>query len=504
VDDVQVVETHISWVLLAGDYAYKLKKPLELGFLDFATYEKRLAACIEEVRLNRRLAPEIYLDVMAITGSAEDARIAGQGDVIDHAVRMFRFDRSQELDRLLAAGLLPVERVDELARLVARFHAAVPAAPPEGPYGTPEAALAAPLANFDHLAALEHGAGDVARVAALREWTVATHARLAPLIRERLAGGFVRECHGDLHLANMVLFEDRVVVFDCIEFNPALRWIDVMAEVAFTVMDLLHRGRRDLAQRFLNDYLEETGDFAGLAVLRFYVVYRAMVRAKIAAIRATQETATASRERDRADLLAHLALAEACARAAPPALVVTCGASGSGKSFAARALAGTGEWIRIRSDIERKRLAGLAAAERSGSGLGTDLYAGSMTVRTYAQLAKSARIVLDAGYPVVVDATFLSRRLRDAFRGLAAGLEVPFLVLVPQASAATMRARVQARATAGGDPSEATVEVLDRQLADAEPLAPDELPSVVQFDAERAIDAQALADAVAARLTGGV
>ena len=205
-------------------------------------------------------------------------------------------------------------------------------------------------------------------------------------------------------------------------------------------------------------------------MLRFYVVYRAMVRAKIAAIRATQETAPAARARDHDDFLAHLALAEACARAAPPALVVTCGASGSGKSFAARALAGTGEWIRVRSDVERKRLVGLAAAERSGSGLGADLYAGSMTVRTYAQLAKAARIALDAGYPVVVDATFLSRRLRDAFRGLAAGLEVPFVVLVPQVSPATMRARVEARAAAGGDPSEATVEVLERQLADAEPL----------------------------------
>ena len=238
-------------------------------------------------------------------------------------------------------------------------------------------------------------------------------------------------------------------------------------------------------------------------MLRFYVVYRAMVRAKIAAIRATQETTPAARERDRADFLAHLALAESCARAAPPALVVTCGASGSGKSFAARALAGTGEWIRVRSDVERKRLVGLAAAERSGSGLGEDLYAGSMTVRTYAQLAKAARIALAAGYPVIVDATFLSRRLRDAFRGLAAGLEVPFVVLVPQVSAATMRARVEARAAAGGDPSEATVEVLERQLADVEPLAPDELPSVVPFDAEGAIDAPALAAAVAARVTGG-
>ena len=501
--NIEVVETHISWVVLAGDYAYKIKKPVDLGFLDFSTLAKRRAACDEEVRLNRRLASDLYLGVATVTGAPDAPRIDGTGDCIEYAVRMRRFDRAQELDRLLAADALPPERVDELARRIARFHAEVPCATPADPWGSAATALANAAANFEHVRRLEHAPGVAARIDALERWTHATHRRIASAMDERLRLGFVRECHGDLHLANMVLFEDRVVVFDCIEFNPALRWIDVMAEVAFTVMDLLHRGRRDLAQRFLNDYLEETGDYAGLAVLRFYVVYRAMVRAKIAAIRATQETAPAARERDHADFLAHLALAEACARPAPPALVVTCGASGSGKSFAARALAGTGEWIRVRSDVERKRLVGLAAAERSGSGLGADLYAGSMTVRTYAQLAKAARIALDAGYPVVVDATFLSRRLRDAFRGLAAGLVVPFLVLVPQASAATMRARVEARAAAGGDPSEATVEVLERQLADAQPLAPDELSSVVQFDAENAIDTQALAAAVAARLTRG-
>jgi aminoglycoside phosphotransferase family enzyme/predicted kinase len=489
--------------VLAGDYAYKIKKPLDLGFLDFSTLAKRRAACEEELRLNRRLAPDLYLGVASVTGTPDAPRIDGTGDCMEYAVRMRRFDRAQELDRLLAADALPAERIDELARCIARFHAEVPCARPADPWGSAATALANAAANFEHVRRLEHAPAVAARIATLERWTHATHRRIASAMDERLRLGFVRECHGDLHLANMVLFEDRVLVFDCIEFNPALRWIDVMAEIAFTVMDLLHRGRRDLAQRFLNDYLEETGDFAGLAVLRFYVVYRAMVRAKIAAIRATQETAPAARARDHEDFLAHLALAEACARTAPPALVVTCGASGSGKSFAARALAGTGEWIRVRSDVERKRLAGLAATERSGSGLGTDLYAGSMTVRTYAQLAKAARVALDAGYPVVVDATFLSRRLRDAFRGLAAGLEVPFVVLVPHVSPATMRARVEARAAAGGDPSEATVEVLERQLADAEPLAPDELPSVVRFDSEHAIDAQALAAAIAAQVAGG-
>ena len=500
VGGVDVVETHISWVVLAGDFAYKIKKPLDLSFLDFSTLVKRRHACEEEVRLNRRQAPGLYLDVVAIAGTPERPRVGADGPPLEYAVRMRRFDRAQELDRLLAAGALPPERIDELARTVARFHDAAPAATTDDAWGDPATALANALANFDHVRRLEHAADVVARVDALSTWTQAEHARVAPAMAARLAAGRVRECHGDLHLANMVLHGGRVVVFDCIEFNPALRWTDVMAEVAFTAMDLTHRGRRDLAQRFVNDYLETTGDYDGLAVLRFYVVYRAMVRAKIAAIRAAQETAAAARAGDRAGFLAHLALAEACARRPRPALVITCGASGSGKSHAAALLAGTGEWIRVRSDVERKRLAGLAATERSGAALATGIYAGDMTARTYARLAALARTVVAAGYPVIVDATFLARAQRDAFRLLAAELGVPFAILAPRAPAAVMRARVAARDAAGTDASEATPAVLERQLEMAEPLGPEELAAAVTLDAGGPVDADALAAAVAARL----
>ena len=250
---VECVETHISWVVLAGDFAYKLKKPLDLGFLDFSTLAKRRAACEEEVRLNRRLAPDLYLDVVPVTDGPEGPRIAGDGPVAEYAVRMRRFDRAQELDRLLREDALPPARIDELARLVARFHSAIPRASAADPWGEPEAVLANALANFDHVLAREQAPEIVARVQALRSWTVATHATLVPTLAGRKADGWVRECHGDLHLANMVVHAGRVTVFDCIEFNPALRWTDTMAEIAFTVMDLRHRGRRDLAQRFLND-----------------------------------------------------------------------------------------------------------------------------------------------------------------------------------------------------------------------------------------------------------
>ncbi|MFO1325132.1 MAG: AAA family ATPase [Burkholderiales bacterium] len=489
------IETHISWVVLAGDYAYKLKKPLDLGFLDFSSLEKRRAACEDEVRLNRRLAPELYLDVVAVTGTEESPRIGGEGPVLDYAVRMHRFDRAKELDRLLREGRLTDAHVDELARLVARFHAQVPAAVDADPWGTAEVALENALANFGHVRSLGPDPDVAERLAGLERWTRETHARLAPAMAARKRDGYVRECHGDLHLANAVLLGGRVVVFDCIEFNPALRWIDVMAEIAFTAMDLHYRGRADLARRFVNGYLEATGDYGGLAVLRFYLVYRAMVRAKIARIRVSQAADDGARARDRHSFVAHLALAEAFAAPAQRALVITCGPSGSGKSFVAARLATTGEWIRVRSDVERRRIAGARAGERSPA----DAYSAATSERTYARLAELARIVVSAGYPAIVDATFLSSTRRRAFADLARSLGVPFAILAPRTPVAVMRERIVAREAAGADPSEATIAVLEQQLAQFEPFADDETAAVVGVEAGGAIDAAALAAAVAAR-----
>ncbi|MEO8508379.1 MAG: AAA family ATPase [Betaproteobacteria bacterium] len=497
---IERVETHISWVVLAGDFAYKLKKHLDLGFLDFSTLAKRRAACEDEVRLNRRLAPDLYLDVVAITGTADEPRIGGTGPPLEYAVRMRRFDRALELDRMLAAGTLTPEHIDELARVIARFHAVAPVGSATDSWGAPEVVLANALANFEHVLALEHGSDIATRIAALQAWTRAAHARLAPLLKQRQRNGFVRECHGDLHLANMVLYADRIVVFDCIEFNPELRWTDVMAEIAFTVMDLRHRGRPDLGQRFVNDYLEETGDYGGLGVLSFFLVYRAMVRAKVAAIRAAQPKDAAAAARDQVSFRSHLALAEVLARPCRTAIVITSGPSGSGKSFLAAKLAGTGYWIRVRSDIERKRLAGLQGRDDSHSAVGAGIYAAGASERTYARLAELATGIVAAGFPVIVDATCLTRAQRHMFRDLAATLRVPFAILAPQVSAARMRERVVARQAAAADPSEATVGVLDRQLAMAEPLEDDEARTAVAFDCEGAVDAEALAAAVDARL----
>ena len=493
---VELVETHISWVLLAGDYAYKLKKPVDFGFLDFSTLTARRHFCEEELRLNRRLAPQLYLDVVAITGSEAAPRIGGTGTALEYAVKMRRFRREGELDNLAERGALREEHVDALAATIARFHAQAQVAPPDGAFGTPQAALAPCIANFDQLSRLHLPAGMAARLQRLHQWTLDEHERRRALIARRLAQGRVRECHGDLHLGNIVLIDGTPTVFDALEFNPALRWIDVISEVAFTVMDLEHRGRHDFAQRFLDDYLAHSGDYTGVALLPFYLVYRALVRTKVAALRSRQPGDAEGHRHAEADTLEierHLGLAERFAAPRSPRLLLTHGVSGSGKSHVAMRLLALGDWIRLRSDVERKRLAGLAAQSRGGCGIDTGLYTPEMTGRTYERLLALAEWVLDAGDPVIVDAAFLRDEQRRAFIALARAREVDWTILRTSAPEPVLRERIVRRAAQGADPSDATPEVLARQLCAIEPLSGDERDHEIVVDTSRPVDIEALA-----------
>ncbi len=475
---VRVIETHISYVVLTGDYAYKIKKPLDLGFLDFSSLDKRLAACGEEVRLNRRLAPEIYLGVVPIAGSPAAPRVDGAGAAFEYAVKMRQFDPAATLDRLDAAGGLTAAHVEAIARSAARFHVdACARAPVDSDCGSPERVWQPMAQNFAQIAPCLDAAADRAQLDALARWSAAEHARLAPQLAARQRDGFVRECHGDLHLGNLAWIDGRLLVFDCIEFNPALRWIDIQSEIAFTYMDLLQRGHHEWAWLLLNTWLEATGDYAGLDLLRHYAVYRALVRAKVAAIRGGQ-TAGAARAAAQAEVRALLALAQALTQPPPLRLDITHGLSGSGKSTLARARMQAPGAIRLRSDVERKRLAGLDALARTHAAVGEALYAGDATRRTYARLAELAATLLAAGWPVIADATFLARWQRDLLRGVARERGAAFSILDCRAPEAVLRERIVHRATRGGDASEADLAVLAHQLASADPLAADELDSV--------------------------
>jgi uncharacterized protein len=492
VESFQVIETHISWVLLTGPYAYKIKKPVNLGFLDFSALDRRRFFCEEELRLNRRLAAPLYLAVVPITGSRAAPRFGGEGPVVDYTVKMRQFPQEAQLDRLVERDALRVEQVEVLAAELAAFHQQVDRAEAGSPFGSPERIVRPMRENFEQIrSSFGKQAGDepadpdslppdrAEQLRRLQSWSEADIAARRDAFARRKAGGFVRECHGDLHLANMVLWEGRVLPFDCLEFDPYLRWIDVMSDLAFVTMDLAKRGRPEWAGRLLNAYLEATGDYAGLEVLRSYRVYRAMVRAKVAALRRRQ-TASGDRQRSWEDYCGYADLAEREARPPRLFLLMTHGLSGSGKTMVSQSLVNAGGAVRVRSDIERKRLFGLAPSARSGSPLDAGLYSPDAGRRTYDRLAELAGMILDAGYPSIVDGACLKREQRDRLRAVADRRGFPCVILDVQAPEALVRERIRRREQEGADASEAGLDVLERQIAGREPLGPDEEAGVVR------------------------
>jgi aminoglycoside phosphotransferase family enzyme/predicted kinase len=478
----RVLQTHISYVLLTGAHAYKIKKAVAFAFLDFRTLAARRHFCEEELRLNRRLAPELYLDVVPITGSVDAPVLGGEGAALEYAVKMREFPQDALASALLARGELDAGDIDALAARVAAFHAAIDSGPSPG-FGTPDAILHLAQRNFAEIDPLL-AAGDSERheLDALRAWTAREHDRRHAAFERRYEQGFIRECHGDLHLGNIARIDGKVVIFDCIEFNDEMRWIDVMSEIAFTVMDLEDRGRADLAHRFLNTYLETTGDYAGLAVLPFYLAYRALVRAKVALLRAAQQGSAASASREEAR--GYLRLAAKHAAPTRPALIITHGLSGCGKTTISQPLLERIGAVRVRSDVERKRARGIAPLERVEPGVGNGLYAPAEIDATYDRLRGLARWIVDSGRIAIVDATFLRHRQREQFRALAAELGVPFVILSFEASEATLHARVVQRHAARHDASDADAAVLAHQIATREPLTLDERARVVVYDAE--------------------
>ncbi len=479
VRSIRHFETHISHVFLTGKFAYKIKKPVNFGFLDFSTLELRHFFCNEELRLNRRLAPDLYREVVALGEGGVDLCAESGSKPLEYAVKMREFPQAARFAQLLADGNLGDWQIDALAARVASFHLYLEPARVSDDYGSSATVWASFSQVLGQLRFSLSQTGthrqELDSLNAIETWLGQEYARLRNVIDGRKQAGFIRECHGDLHLENIAWWHDAPQVFDGIEFNPRLRWVDVMSDIAFTTMDLTVRGHPDYACRFLNRYLETTGDYLGIQVLQIYEVYRALVRAMVdcLVVQTCGKTLPNGRRPQYRD---YLAFAERALTPRKLALILMHGYSGSGKSTVAQRVLETTGAIRIRSDVERKRLHGMAATDhRNQGGDCRGIYDAQSTDITYLKIAWLARHVLDAGLTVVVDAASLKAWQRELFRSLAQRQGIPFWLLSCRADQSTLRERLDIRARAGTDVSDADRGVLRWQEESGDPLSPEEL-----------------------------
>ena len=451
---VDVIETHISRIFLAGERAWKMKRAVKLPYVDFSTPELRLAACIKEVELNAKTAPDLYIGCHRITWEG-DGRLAldGPGRLADAVVEMRRFEQSSLLDRMALAGKLTPALMGETAHIVARFHHNAPIVHGRGGTDTMAGVLGINEAGF----AVSHLFGEAETVG----FNKAFHAALtrhSALLDRRTTEGKVRRCHGDLHLRNICLIDGTPRLFDCIEFSEEIATVDVLYDLAFLLMDLWHRGFAASANLVMNRYLDETGDDGGFSLLPFFMAVRAAVRAHVTAT-FFKEGGTAAGLVDEARSYFHLALA--LLQEPPPRLVAIAGLSGSGKTSVAEKLAphlGAPPGARIvESDRIRKALHGVPAETR----LSGDAYRSEVSQRVYREMARRTGLILRQGGSVAADAVFERPTDRAAIEAEARSLGLPFLGLWLDADPMRLRQRIETRR---GGPSDATVDVLEHQL----------------------------------------
>jgi len=469
VKEVRLVETHISWLLLTGDFVYKIKRPVQFSFVDLRSAEHRDFLCHEEVRLNRRFAPTVYLGVSHITADDQGARLDGTGPVLESCVRMRQFDSGQQLDHLLERNAIRPDELCEFGRELARIHATLPTVDATHHWGQPEAIRAMLMRNLDECAETLGNR----LVPALRARLDEVAQGAAGWMAVRRSGGRVRECHGDLHCSNIVRLAGRLCAFDCLEFDPALRWIDVADEIAFLLADLAPYDNPMLQQAFLAGYLLESGDYEAARFLFLYEAHRYLVRAKVVTLSGEGPSA-----------LAFVAAAQRVLSPKRPVLILMSGLSGSGKSWLARQLAPSIGAIHLRSDVERKRLAGMDIGAHAAAAPGTGLYSAQMSERLQESLLANAEALLSGGLTTLVDATFIRRSHRRAFLNLAARLQAPIRIVRCEASLDILRERIEKRAKRGADPSDADSSVLQWQLQHEEPFDSEEARLVLCVSSE--------------------
>lgn len=468
-----LIETHVSWVILTGKYAYKIKKPVDFGFLDFSTLKKRKYFCEEELRLGQLFAPEIYLAVVPITGTIEQPKVNGDtGPILEYAIKMCEFSQDNLLSTLLKQGKLNTSLIDQLGQLIAEFHKKTPIAPKNSRFGLPHEVQTPTQQNFEQITPLLSNSNDIAQIEKLEKWANEQFTIHQKLFEKRKRQGFIRDCHGDLHLANIILYHNKLVLFDRLEFNEDLRWTDVIADLAFLAMDLAGKKQPKLANQLINTYLQFTGDYEGLNLLAYYLSYRAVVRAKIALFRLNQKDLNDKEKLDiRNDYYNFINLAEFYTRPKKPNLIIMHGLAGSGKSTIAKKIVIECGAIQISSDIIRKKLFSIPLFENSNSTPYGGIYTPESTEKTYNKLLSLAKISIKAGFTVIVDATFLLHSQRLMFYNLAELLKVPFYILHCRTNDLKIIQRINKRNVRNNNKiSEANLTILEHQKELVEPL----------------------------------
>ncbi|MBX9706109.1 MAG: AAA family ATPase [Gammaproteobacteria bacterium] len=493
VREFHLYETHSSMVLTTGDYVYKIKKAVDFGFLDYSSLEKRKYHCEREIAFNKKLADDIYLEVVPIYGSNAHPSFEPHGEPIEYAVKMRQFPQQAILGQLLQSNQLTPEIIEQLTVAITEFHEQAEIANNAKEYGNPEHIHRFVMDNFEETLPLLSNQQEIVQLKTLANLTQLCYDGIRDKLRQRKEQGWVRRCHGDMHLNNIVMIADQPKIFDCIEFNEDFIWTDVMGDLGFIIMDLDEHNKPELARLLLNSYLEQTDDYSALTVLPYFCAYRAMVRAKVDQLRLTQPgLSTAEKRAIHKHYQQCLTLLKHYLEPRQPMLIIMSGFCASGKSSVARQIATRIGAIQIRSDVERKRLAGLSLAEDSQSRLYDDLYQSDITDNVYQHLADLAQRIIAAGFSVVVDATFLRKELREIFIRLSSKLDVPLTIVQCKAPDDILRERVTDRREAKEDVSEARLDVLEHQLKHHDLFTQKELALTVRIDSTRPINSEQL------------
>ena len=482
-EPIQLIQTHISYVVLTGTYAYKVKKPVNFGFLDFTTLEQRKYFCEEELRLNQRGAPHLYLEVLAITQGGNRLSLNGTGEPVEYTLKMRQFPQEALFTHLLEKGRLTEKRMEDLGRVVARFHAQAQTNDVIRNFGSMVQIRAVIDQNYEQTNKYIGGPQTQEQFDQTRKYTDCFFQEQQALFDHRVAHNRIRECHGDLHLGNICLWQDQILLFDCIEFNQAFRFVDVMYDVAFVVMDLEAQHRQDLSNAFLNTYIEETGDWEGLQILSLYLIRQAYVRAKVTSFLLDDPAISEEAKAEAQQKAAHYyQLAWQYTHKHQGQLILMSGLSGSGKSTVARYFARRLNAIHIRSDAVRKHLGGISLHERGEA----KLYTPAMNEETYSRLLHLGIKLATQGYPVILDAKYDQRVFRLTALEQAKVNHLPFHIFYCTAPLEVLRERLQRRR---GDITDAGVDLLAQQRQAEQPFTEIERPYIKILDTTQNVEA---------------